>query len=109
MSDTENLNDLSIDELADRLYVQLWHSNATRRGWNKWKVWRLSLRYWLPGVDNRRLRVVFDKLKSRGHFIARKLTTGHHSSYLFCQIAVPPDDPEAQEEAWNHYRWRANW
>jgi hypothetical protein len=31
MSDTDeqNLNDLSIDELADRLYVSLWHRNAT--------------------------------------------------------------------------------
>ena len=107
-TDEQNLNVLSIDELADRLYVSLWHRNATIKGWIKWKSWRLCLRYHLPGVDDRRLRVVFDKLKARGHFLARRLTPGHHSSYLFCQIAIPPDDPEAQKEAWEHYRWRVN-
>jgi hypothetical protein len=109
MSDTDeqNLNDLSIDELADRLYVSLWHRNATL-GVDQTEVVEALFEIPSPGVDDRRLRVVFDKLKARGYFLARKLTPGHHSSYLFCQIAVPPDDPEAQKEAWEHYRWRGN-
>lgn len=40
-TDEQNLNVLSIDELADRLYVSLWHRNATIKGWIKWKSWRL--------------------------------------------------------------------
>ena len=84
--------------MVDVAYTALWNRNATRMKFMTYKRWGPMLKYYLPQLDNRQRRHVFQKLVRAGYFIARKINPTGHQSYLFTQVSTSQLTEEQIEE-----------